>query len=94
VPRLADQLGLTEEQLPEFDTAFRKYHAKITEAETKNAVAVHQYFYEMGKEILPLLDADQATAFRETHRKICTVFLPPIPRGGDVGQHHCPTLWQ
>lgn len=98
VPRLADQLSLTEEQLPLFDAAFRLHHAKIVEIEGQNAVDVHQHFYEMGKEILGLLDEEQATEFRETHRKICSVFLPPFPFNftvdGKAPVHHCLELHQ
>ena len=93
VPRPAEQLHLPEEQTPAFDAIFRRHHAMIAETESENAVKVHQSFYEMGKEILELLNEEQAAEFRETHRKICTVFLPPIPLG-EEGQHHCPELWK
>lgn len=95
VPRLAEQLELTDEQLPKFDAIFRLHHARITKVESENAVNVHQSFYDMGKEILALLDEEQSAEFRETHRKICTVFLPPIPLGADgANQHRCPELWE
>ena len=98
VPRLAEQLSLTDEQLPLFDAAFRRHHSLIVEVEGQNAVAVHQHFYEMGKEILALLDETQAAEFRETHRKICSVFLPPFPINftvdGKAPVHHCLELQQ
>ena len=93
VPRLAEQFDLSDDQLTQFDTVFRKYHGQITEVETENAVQVHDLFYEMGKEIIPLLNEEQVAEFRETHRKICTVFLPVIPLEADEGVHHCPELW-
>lgn len=89
IPRLADKLSLSPAQLPEFDRIFRKFHAEIAGAEGENAIRVHQIFYEMGKEILPLLDETHATEFREIHRKICTVFLPPLPKNpADLPLHH------
>lgn len=96
IPRVAKTLKLTPEQLPEFDRIFRKYHSEIATAEGHNAVKVHELFYAMGKEILPLLDEVQAAEFRELHRKICTVFLPPIPLylkvDGQVPHHPCEDL--
>ncbi len=92
IPRLADQLELTDEQLPKFDEVFRRHHAEITRTVGGNAVRVHQLFYEMGKEIIALLDEEQAAEFREIHRKLCSVFLPPIPLGTEGGEHHCPEL--
>jgi len=92
IPRLAEQLELTEEQLPKFDAVFRRHHAEITQTVGTNAVRVHQLFYEMGKEIIALLDAEQAAKFREIHRKLCAVFLPPIPLGTEGGEHPCPEL--
>jgi hypothetical protein len=80
IPRMAKDLSLTPDQLPEFERIFRKYHVDIARVEGENAVKVHELFFEMGKEILPLLNTAQATEFRELHRKICTVFLPPIPQ--------------
>lgn len=93
IPRLASQLSLTEEQLPEFDAIFRKHHVEITRLEADSAVAVHQEFYALGKELLALLDEKQTAEFKETHRKICTVFLPPIPLGTEGAAHRCPELW-
>lgn len=96
VPRLSDRLSLNPEQRTVFDQIFRKYHAQIAASEGENAVKVHQYFYEMGKEILAILDEKQAAEFREFHRKICTVFLPPIPQGfkvnGEPVRHPCEDL--
>lgn len=96
IPRMAKDLSLTAEQLPEFDRIFRKYHGEIARTEGENAVKVHEYFYEMGKEILPLLNEKQAAEFRELHRKICTVFLPAIPKylstEGKAPHHPCEDL--
>lgn len=96
IPRMAKDLSLTPTQIPEFDRIFRKYHVEIANVEGENAVKVHELFYEMGKEILPLLDEKQAAEFRELHRKICTVFLPPIPKynapDGKVPHHPCADL--
>jgi len=96
IPRMAEDLALTPEQLPEFERIFRKYHTDIATAEGQNAVKVHELFYEMGKEILPLLNETQAAEFRELHRKICTVFLPPIPMylkvDGKSPHHPCEDL--
>ena len=92
VPRLADRIDLREEQVPEFDEVFRRHHALITESEGANAVRVHKAFFEMGKEVLPLLDEAQATKFREEHRKICSVFLPTIPLSLESSEHHCSEL--
>jgi len=94
VPRLASKLSLTEEQLPPFDAIFREHHAEITRLAAENAVEVHRHFYEMGKGLLALLDEKQAADFRETHRKICTLFLPPIPHVADGDAHRCPALWE
>ena len=94
MPRLTSQLTLTDEQLPKFDAVFRRHHAEITRLEADNAVKVHQEFYDMGKELLALLDEKQAVEFREILRKICTVFLPPIPLGTEGAVHHCPELWE
>jgi hypothetical protein len=96
IPRMAEDLALTPDQLPEFDRIFRKYHTDISTAEAENAVKVHELFYAMGKEILPLLNETQAAEFRELHRKICTVFLPPIPMylkvDGKSPHHPCEDL--
>ena len=92
IPRLADQLELTADQLPEFDAIFRQKHAEITKTVGANAVRVHELFYEMGKEIVALLDKKQAAKFREIHRKLCSVFLPPIPLGTKGAEHHCSDL--
>jgi hypothetical protein len=92
VPRLAGRIDLREEQIPEFDQIFRRHHALITESEGSNAVRVHKAFFEMGKEVLPLLDDAQATKFREEHRKICSVFLPTIPLELEENEHHCSEL--
>lgn len=96
IPRVAKELNLSPEQLPDFDRIFRKYHTDIATVEGQNAVKVHEIFYAMGKEILPLLDEAQASTFRELHRKICTVFLPPIPMylkvDGETPQHPCEDL--
>lgn len=96
IPRMAEDLSLSAEQLPEFARIFRKYHVDIAKVEGENAVKVHELFYEMGKEILPLLDEAQAAEFRELHRKICTVFLPPIPKylsaDGKAPHHPCEDL--
>lgn len=90
IPQLADRLSLSPAQLPEFDRIFRKYHTEIAGAEGENAIKVHQIFYEMGTEILPLLDEAQAAEFREIHRKICTVFLPPLPKNTASAPLHHP----
>lgn len=96
IPRVAKDLNLSPEQFPEFERIFRKYHADIATVEGENAVKVHELFYAMGKEILPLLDENQAAEFRELHRKICTVFLPPIPMylkvDGKSPHHPCEDL--
>lgn len=91
IPRLAEDLALTPTQLEGFDRVFRNYHSDIARVEGENAIKVHQLFYDMGKEILPLLDETQAAQFREVHRKICTVFLPPLPKyvsSGDAPPVH------
>lgn len=80
VPRLANDLALTPDQRDAFDRIFRKHHDAIAKAEGENAIRVHQIFYEMGREILPLLNETQQAQFREVHRKICSVFLPPLPK--------------
>lgn len=85
IPRLEDDLSLTGEQAPEFERIFRDYHARMTKVEAKRVLEVHQLWYEMGKEILPLLDEEQATEYREIHRHICTVILGPIPQGTGEG---------
>lgn len=81
LPRLEDDLALTQDQVPDFNRIFREYHAQMTRVEAKRALEVHTLFYHMGKEILPLLDEEQATEFRDIHRRICTVALGPIPAG-------------
>jgi len=80
IPRLAKDLSLTPEQLPEFERIFRGYHAKMTQVEAKRALEVHQYFYEMGRDILPLLNDAQKKEFRAIHHRICAFILGPIPR--------------
>ena len=96
IPRLAKDLALAPEQLQNFDRIFRKYHVDIARVEGENAVRVHQLFYEMGREILPLLDETQRAKFLEIHRKICSVFLPPLPKygsdGGTAPEHPCEDL--
>lgn len=89
LPRLQRDLSLTPEQLPEFERIFRKYHAQMTEVEADRAMQVHQYFYEMGRDILPLLDEEQKVKFRELHHRICAFILGPIPRlaGESVAPH-------
>jgi hypothetical protein len=92
IPRLVRDLALTPEQLPEFERIFRKYHAEMTRVEADRALQVHQYFYEMGRDILPLLTPEQQTKFREVHHRICAFILGPIPRldGTDESSSHDP----
>lgn len=85
IPELEDKLRLTEEQFPEFDRIFREYHAQMTKVEAKRVLEVHELWYEMGKEILPLLDDEQATKFRDIHDRICSFILGPIPEGMGEG---------
>ncbi len=94
IPKLADDLALKGDQLAAFDEAFRRHHAVIAQLESENSVAVHQEFYELGKEIMPILNAEQAAEFKETLRKVCTVFLPPLANASDESIHHCPELWK
>lgn len=97
IPRLAEEFALTPEQLPEFDRIFRKHYSEIARAQGENAIKAHQHWAEMGKEMLPLLNETQAAAFRETHRKICTVFLPHLPRtqaDGAPTAHPCEEVWK
>lgn len=91
IPHLAKDLSLTAEQLPEFERIFRKYHEEMTRVEADRAGQVHEYFYEMGRDILPLLNPDQQAEFRKIHHKICAYILGPIPQlSGQTERPHDP----
>lgn len=76
LPRLQNNLDLTDAQTSAISAVLQEYHPRIVKCRQQSIVDMHHQFDEMESQVASLLNADQRPRWERTANNVRSRFLP------------------